>query len=72
MVPNQQDRNFMDRVSEVEHGARPPKRDIAKRPRIGPMVSARGHMEAGPERGANAHRITNDSCLRGKDRGRLF
>jgi hypothetical protein len=61
-APDQQDRDFADRVSKVEHSARPPKRDIAKHPRIGPMVSAWGHMEAGPERGANAHRIADVSC----------
>jgi hypothetical protein len=73
VAPDQQDHDFTDQVSEVEHGARPPKHEITKRPRIGPMWSQ--HLitwEAGPERGANAHRIAGISCCQGKDRGHPF
>lgn len=41
---DRQDRNFVDRVSEVEHGARPLKREIEKHPRIGPVVLALDHI----------------------------
>jgi hypothetical protein len=50
VVADMRNHDFMSQG--FQHGARRkfPKREITKRPRVGPMVTAQGHMERGSRR----------------------
>jgi hypothetical protein len=55
-----------------QHGARRkfPKREIVKRPGVGPVVTARGHIGGGPKKKVSTQCMIGDLGFQGSNHGR--